>query len=98
MISKRKKDFESDIPVEIRKMVLHAHSFYPEIRHIKIEFVINENIRKSVLQAQPKFITMSVSRKKRTYLIKISKSFDFKEKSIPIHELPEEVLNRLDRS
>jgi hypothetical protein len=91
MINKKKKDFDTDIPVEIRKMVLHALSFYPELRDIRVEFVINENIRKSVMQAQPKFITMFGSRKKRTYLIKISKSFNFKGKSIPIHELPEDV-------
>jgi hypothetical protein len=92
MFNKRKKEFDSDIPKDIREMALKALSFYPQLHDVRIEFVINENIRKSVMQAQPKFITMFGSRKKRTYLIKISKSFDFKGKSIPIHELPEEVL------
>jgi hypothetical protein len=92
MESKKKREFDLEIPEEIRKITLKTLSFYPELRDIRIEFVINENIRKSVMQAQPKFITMFGSRKKRTYLIKISKSFDFKGKSIPIHELPEEVL------
>lgn len=85
-------DFDRDIPAEIKEVALKALSFYPELKNIRIEFVFNENIRKSVMQAQPKFVTMFGSRKKRTYIIKISHQFNFKGKSTPIQDLPEDVL------
>ncbi|WP_373521090.1 hypothetical protein [Aquiflexum sp.] len=85
-------DFDRDIPVEIKEVALKALSFYPELENIRIEFVFNENIRKSVMQAQPKFVTMFGSRKKRTYIIKISHLFNFKGTSTPIQDLPEDVL------
>jgi len=87
-----KKDFAQDIPENIKEVTLKALSFYPKLKDVRIEFVFNENIRKSVMQAQPKFVTMFGSRKKRTYIIKISHWFNLKGKSIPIHELPEDVL------
>lgn len=85
-------DFDRDIPVEIKEVAIKALSYYPELQNIRIEFIFNENIRKSVMQAQPKFVTMFGSRKKRTYMIKISHRFNFKGKSTPIQNLPEDVL------
>lgn len=81
-----------NIPKEIREVCLKALSFYPALRDVKIDFEFNEHIRKSVMQAQPRYITMHRSRKKRSYLIKISHCFSLKGKKIPIHRLPEDVL------
>jgi hypothetical protein len=92
MKNMNKKDFAQDIPENIKEVTLKALSFYPKLKDVRIEFVFNENIRKSVMQAQPKFVTMFGSREKRTYIIKISHWFNLKGKSIPIHELPEDVL------
>jgi hypothetical protein len=80
------------IPPEIREVTLRALSFYPLLKDVKIDFVYNENIRKSLMQAQPRFSTMYGSRKWRSYLIKIHRFFSLKGKSIPVHELPEDVL------
>ena len=89
---KKQKDFNKAIPDEIKEVTLKALSFYPQLKDVRIEFVFNENIRKSVMQAQPKFVTMFGSRKNRTYIIKISRYFNLKGKHIPIHDLPEDVL------
>ncbi|WP_373495646.1 hypothetical protein [Aquiflexum sp.] len=85
-------DFDRDIPAEIKDVALKALSFYPKLKDVRIEFIFNENLWKSVMQAQPKFVTMFSSRKKRTYIIKISHWFDFKGKRMPIQDLPEDVL------
>lgn len=92
MDSNKQKEFDQDIPMEIQEVTLKALSFYPQLKNVRIEFVFNENIRKSVMQAQPKFITMFGSRNNRTYIIKISRCFNFKGNSIPIQKLPEDVL------
>jgi len=87
-----KYQYKKIIPNEIRTATLKALSFYPELKNIKIEFVFNDHIRKSVMQAQPKYITMYGRRKWRSYIIKISRYFSLKGKSTPIHKLPEDVL------
>ena len=83
---------KKSIPKVIREVTLKALSFYPELKNIKIDFVFNEHIRKSVMQAQPRYISMYGRRKWRSYLIKISHCFSLKGKKTPIHELPEDVL------
>lgn len=80
------------ISVEIRDVALKALSFYPALRNTPIDFVFNEHIRKSVMQAQPRYTSMFGSRKKRKYLIKMSRCFTLKGESIPLHKLPEDVL------
>lgn len=80
------------IPEDIVRAALKALSFYPELVNIKIEFRFSENIRKSVMQAQPLYLTMYKPRKKRSYLIKISRYFFLKGKKMHLHNLPEDVL------
>jgi hypothetical protein len=80
------------IPAELRDVILKALSFYPELHNIDIDFVFNENIRKSVMQAQPRFTTMYGNKSRRNYLVKISRNLKLKGDTIPIQELPVEVL------
>jgi hypothetical protein len=84
--------YKKQIPGELRKSVLCALSFYPKLQDVKIDFVYNAHIRKSVMQAQPKFLSMYGSRKHRTYIVKISPVFKLIGKEMPIQELPEKVL------
>ncbi|MFD2034846.1 hypothetical protein ACFSKL_08600 [Belliella marina] len=86
------KYIQNRIPNELKAVIIKALDFYPDLAEVEIEFRLSENIRKSVMQAQPKFNTMFGSRKKRTYLIKISSFFSLKGKVTPIHLLPEDVL------
>ena len=83
---------KKQIPAELREVILKALSFYPKLQNIKIDFVFNEHIRKTVMQAQPRYTSMYRSRKRRTYLVKISRHFKLKGKMIPIQHLPVEVL------
>jgi hypothetical protein len=80
------------IPEEIRYVTLKALSFYPILKTVKIKFVFNENIRKSLMQAQPKFLSMYGSRRHRSYVVRISRFFSLRGNKIPIHDLPEDVL------
>ena len=91
MMTSEKVIFKENVPEKIKKMALKAISFYPELQNHTIEFAINSNIRKSVMQAQPKFVSMFGSGK-RTYLIKISRYFKLKGVKTPIEDLPEGVL------
>ncbi len=86
------KYIQNSIPKELHDVIIKALDFYPDLADVKIEFKLNSNIRKSVMQAQPKFKTMLGSKKKRTYIVKISQFFSLKGKKTPIHELPKDVL------
>lgn len=83
---------KKQIPSELREVILKALSFYPKLQNIEIDFVFNEHIRKTVMQAQPRYTSMYRSRKRRTYLVKISRHFKLKKKMIPIQHLPGEIL------
>ncbi len=80
------------VPSELKGVIQQALSFYPRLRNEKIDFVFNENIRKSVMQAQPRYTSMYGSRKRRKYIVKISHSFEMQGKTTPIQDLPEKVL------
>lgn len=84
--------FHHNIPPEIREVTLKALSHYPKLNEVRIEFLFNENIRKSVMQAQPRFTSMLRSKKDRSYVIKVSRNFSLKGKSTPIQDLPQAVL------
>jgi hypothetical protein len=91
------KDYEKygkykKIPPEIREVALKALSFYPQLRNVKIDFEFSENIRKSFMQAQPRYRTMYGFRKWRSYLVKISPNFTLNGSRVPVHKLPENVL------
>jgi hypothetical protein len=83
---------KKQIPTELRGVTLKALSFYPKLQNIEIDFEFNEHIRKSVMQAQPRFTSMYGSRRRRTYLVRISRNFELMGNKIPIQELPEKVL------
>jgi hypothetical protein len=80
------------IPDELREVTLKALSFYPTLQQIEIDFEFSENIRKSFMQAQPRYTSMIGSRRRRTYLIRISREFKLSGKKIHIQELPQKVL------
>jgi hypothetical protein len=80
------------IPAEIYDVTIKALSFYPSLNKASIKFEFNENIRKHVMQAMPQFSSMFSTRRKRSYVIRISRFFNLKGVHIPIHELPEDVL------
>ncbi|RNI34812.1 hypothetical protein EFY79_14080 [Hanamia caeni] len=80
------------IPQQVKREVLKALSFYPELKNSYIRFNFRKNIRSSVMQAQPVFSTLLQKRKKRRYRINISEHFKLSSSDIPITQIPEPVM------
>jgi len=80
------------IPKVIEESVLIALSYYPELQDTEIDFVFKKNIKKSVMQAQPKASTLLRSKKKRAYQINISSMFKLMHSATPIHQLPQNIM------
>ena len=78
------------IPKVIDKEVIKALSFYPELQKTHIDFVFKQNIKKSVMQAQPDIRAMLIG--KRAYKINISALFKLTTTAIPIHQIPEDIM------
>ena len=78
------------IPKVIENEVLKALSFYPELKETQIDFVFKRNIKRSVMQAQPKISTMFGT--KRGYNINISALFKLTTTAIPIHQIPADIM------
>ena len=80
------------IPEEMEEVILTALSFYPDLVNTRIKFTYEENIRKSVMQAQPVVKTLFRSKEKRVYVIKISRYLKLNKERLDISTLPFEVL------
>jgi hypothetical protein len=80
------------IPLVIEKTVLKALSFYPELKNTTINFLFKTNIKTSVMQAQPVFMTLLGNRKNRRYRINISKHFNLISTHMPIEQIPDDVM------
>jgi len=80
------------IPKVIENEILKALSFYPELERVPIDFVFKQDIKKSVMQAQPKIKTMFLARKNWAYQINISALFKLTHTAIPIHQIPSDIM------
>jgi len=69
-----------------------ALSFYPELADTEVEFKYNDMVRKNFMQAQPKWKSILSSRKKRAYIVLISKKFKVEDNHFTIEEVPNDVL------
>ena len=79
------------IPNIIKEHVNKALSFYPKLNDVSIEFKIKKNIKKSTMQAQPKWDFLWKSRKNRSYIILISNKFKIEAKEFNTLDIPSEV-------
>ncbi len=80
------------IPEAIRLATVEALSHYPELSTTEIEFRFEDEIINSFMQAQPRVSTIFKLRKKRGYIIKITRKMEIDSVDIPIEEIPYEVL------
>jgi len=81
------------IPDLLREEILLALSYYPELLHTHIEFVIlSPSIKKSIMLAQPQVPTLFRARTKRGYVIKISRYFKGDAQPLPIETIPQNIL------
>lgn len=81
-----------EIPDKLQEVILTALSFYPELIDTPIEFVLKDDIKKSVMQAQPKIKSIFKKKSSRKYIIKISKELKLVHDNQDISTLPCEVL------
>lgn len=80
------------IPKSILNEVTEALTHYPELINTPIEFKFKSNIKKSFMQAQPKFIDIFRNKKKRSYYVMISDSMTIEEEVFTVADVPTEVL------
>ncbi len=79
-------------PKSLRTAAEKALSFYPELYNVEIEFKFNDMVRKNFMQAQPKWKSLFASRKKRAFIILISKRFKVENASFSVKEIPHDVM------
>jgi hypothetical protein len=80
------------IPDSISEEIHKALGYYPELQETFIEFRFKENIKKSTMQARPTFDSFFRSRKNRTYVVLISKTFKIADKKFLTTNIPSDVL------
>lgn len=80
------------IPASIENEVRIALSHYPELLETPIEFKFKKDIKKSFMQAQPKFSGILQNRNNRSYFIMISDKLKIEGEEFGVNELPTDVL------
>ena len=80
------------IPESIKDEALIALSHYPELADCDITFVFKDNIKKSTMQAQPKFASFFKGRSNRAYVIKISRKIQIDTEELSIGDIPKDVM------
>lgn len=79
------------IPKNIEKEALEALSFYPELAETAIEFKFKDNIKKSTMQAQPRFASFFKSKENREYVILISRNIQIEGEKFTMDDIPSDV-------
>ena len=81
------------IPQEIYDEAIIALEHYPELWNTAITFQFKDNIKKSTMQAQPRWGSFLKSRKKREYIILISRTIQIDQDKLSFSEVPSEVVS-----
>ena len=79
------------IPESIKKEVIEAISFYPELYDTAIEFKFKDNIKKSTMQAQPRFTSFFKAKENREYVILISRNIQIEGEQFTMEDIPSDV-------
>lgn len=80
------------IPPSIEDEVRIALSHYPALIDTPIEFKFKQNIKKSFMQAQPKFSGIFKRRKNRSYYVMISERLHIEDQEFGVADIPTDVL------
>lgn len=80
------------MPDSIRPQVTKALTFFPQLNGYKITFKFKDSIRKSTMQAQPKFSSIFKKKKNREYVILISKKIQIEDESYSIFDMEDSVM------
>ncbi|WP_040279161.1 hypothetical protein [Psychroserpens damuponensis] len=76
------------IPDSITKQVNTALAYYPQLETIHIEFRFKKTIKKSTMQARPRFGSFFRSKKNRKYVILISETFKISDTTFRTRDIP----------
>ncbi len=79
------------IPKNIEQEALEALSFYPELAETAIEFKFKDNIKKSTMQAQPRFASFFKRKENREYVILISRNIQIEGERFTMDDIPSDV-------
>ncbi len=92
MLSAQSINLENKIiPQSLQKEVIEALSFYPELADTAIEFKFKDNIKKSTMQAQPRFTSFFRAKEYREYVILISRRIQIEGEKFTMDDIPSEV-------
>ena len=80
------------IPEIIKEEATTALSYYPELENTVIEFRFKKDIKKSTMLAQPVFWSLLNPRKKRKYLILMSRKFKISGKEFKTVNVDSDIL------
>ncbi|MEP3839180.1 MAG: hypothetical protein ABJM36_16170 [Algibacter sp.] len=80
------------IPESIKSVAEQALKFYPDLKGISIIFKFKKNIKKSTMQARPTFGSFFKRKKKRSYIILISKTFKIADKEFLTKHIESDIL------
>ena len=79
------------IPKSIEREVIAALSFYPELYDTAIEFKFKDDIKKSTMQAQPRFSSFFKPKERREYVILISRNIQIEGEHFTMADIPSDV-------
>src|SRR5690606_2423152 len=79
------------IPESIKKEVIEALTFFPELYDTEIEFKFKNHIKKSTMQAQPRFTSFFKSKENREYVILISRKIQIEGEKFTMEDIPSDV-------
>ena len=80
------------IPAQIEKEAKKALSYYPELKDIEIEFRYKDEIKKSFMQAQPKFSNLFKGKNSRSYYVFMSRKLSLEGDEFSMDEVPPDVI------
>jgi hypothetical protein len=80
------------IPDVIESEARIALSHYPELANTPIEFKFKKHIKKSTMQAQPRFSSVFKSKKNRSYKILISERIKIADTVFYTKDMPSEIM------
>jgi len=83
---------QNNIPESIKKEILTALSYYPELENTRINFEFKKKIKKSTMQAQPSFGSFFRKKEKRSYNIYMSETVNISGETLYTKNMPSNVL------
>lgn len=80
------------IPKSIEQEAIKALEYFPELYDTAIEFKFKNNIKKSTMQAQPRFTSFFKKKENRAYIILISRKIQIEGEVFTMADIPSDVI------